>query len=266
MNTDDDWEQWGARDPYFGVLTNPKFRRDVLDAEAKNEFFLSGQTHVHWVLAICRERIDPSFAPQAVLDFGCGVGRLAIAFAQTGSRVVGVDVSESMLAEARRNCAERGTADVELRRSDDELSQVDGSFDLVHSAIVLQHIGVERGRHLFRKLVERIRPGGIGALHVTFALSIHRASYGQPAAEPPPPAPGWSQLARAQLRRLLGGGQPRRQPPETPAEGADPMMQMNYYNLSELLFVLHACGVSGVHTHITDHGGALGAFLFFRRP
>jgi hypothetical protein len=41
-------------------------------------------------------------------------------------------------------------------------------------------------------------------------------------------------------------------------------MQMNFYNLSELFFILHQAGVQQIHTDITDHGGALGAFLFFR--
>ena len=43
-------------------------------------------------------------------------------------------------------------------------------------------------------------------------------------------------------------------------------MQMNYYNLSELMFILQRAGVQQVHTEMTDHGGALGAFLYFQKP
>jgi hypothetical protein len=49
-------------------------------------------------------------------------------------------------------------------------------------------------------------------------------------------------------------------------EPADPEMQMNYYNLSELTFVLQRAGVRWFHTELTDHGGALGAFLYFQMP
>jgi SAM-dependent methyltransferase len=43
-----------------------------------------------------------SFHPKSVLDAGCGTGRVAIELARHGLEVVGVDVDESMIAEARR--------------------------------------------------------------------------------------------------------------------------------------------------------------------
>ncbi len=43
-----------------------------------------------------------SFRPSSVLDAGCGTGRVAIELARHGIEVVGVDVEDSMLAEARR--------------------------------------------------------------------------------------------------------------------------------------------------------------------
>jgi len=43
-----------------------------------------------------------SFGPAAVLDAGCGTGRVAIELARHGIDVVGVDVDASMIAEARR--------------------------------------------------------------------------------------------------------------------------------------------------------------------
>ncbi|MBV9823165.1 MAG: class I SAM-dependent methyltransferase, partial [Actinobacteria bacterium] len=40
--------------------------------------------------------------PATVLDAGCGTGRVAIRLAELGYRVLGVDLDDSMLAEARR--------------------------------------------------------------------------------------------------------------------------------------------------------------------
>lgn len=51
---------------------------------------------------------------QAVLDLGTGTGTLARLFAHRGCRVMGLDPSESMLAEARRLAAEEGV-DIEFR-------------------------------------------------------------------------------------------------------------------------------------------------------
>jgi len=270
MSTDQEWERWGARDPYFGVLTLPQFRSAALTAQDKDMFFVSGQHHVDYVMSACR-RFAADFVPLDVLDFGCGVGRLIVPFAACAQRVVGMDISPSMLAEARRNCDERGTPQVELVGSDDQLLQAPGLFDLVHSCIVLQHLELARGRELFRELVAKVRPGGMGALHVTYGWDIHDASYGLPPPLPapqalPPPMP-WEPV-KTQLRQWLRPAPAPAPPPQSPVAtvDADPEMQMNYYNLSELMYLLNRAGVQQVWTDFTDHGGALGAFLFFRKP
>jgi 2-polyprenyl-3-methyl-5-hydroxy-6-metoxy-1,4-benzoquinol methylase len=47
-----------------------------------------------------------TFTPTSVLDAGCGTGRVAIELARDGISVVGVDLDESMIAEARRRAPE----------------------------------------------------------------------------------------------------------------------------------------------------------------
>src|ERR1700732_2454646 len=121
LSTDGDWEDWGRRDPYFAVLTDPKYRRDKLTEVAKNEFFDSGRIHVDHVMRIIRRHVDTEFAPKRALDFGCGVGRVLIPLAEVAQEVVGLDVSPSMLQEAKRNCEERGITNAELLASDEEL-------------------------------------------------------------------------------------------------------------------------------------------------
>jgi ubiquinone/menaquinone biosynthesis C-methylase UbiE len=49
--------------------------------------------------------------PGPVIELGVGTGRIAIPTAQAGQRVIGVDLSSAMLAEARRRAAEAGVAD-----------------------------------------------------------------------------------------------------------------------------------------------------------
>ncbi len=263
MSTDTEWEKWGAKDPYFGVLTNPKYRATNITKEAKEEFFALGRWHVDHVLQVCRTQLDTSFNPQRVLEFGCGVGRLAIPFAQTGAQVVGVDISPSMLAEARRNCEAAGLLScIELLGSDDDLSLVTGDFDLVHSCIVIQHIEIPRGLKIFQELVRRVRPGGIGALHVTFAWDLHRETLGVfQIPQPSPSLPWWRHWRQAVVAVLRGTPELAPAPPD-----ADPEMQMNFYNLSQLMFVLQQAGAGMVHCQLTDHGGAIGAFMFFRKP
>ena len=270
MSTDVEWEKWALQDPYFSVLTDPKFRNGELTAEAKEEFFHSGRVHAEHMLHSCRAHIDATFAPQRVLDFGCGVGRVLIAFAALTREAVGMDVAPTMLAEARKNCELRAAANVSLVVSDDTLSAAEGQFDLVHSCIVLQHIEVSRGRAIFARLVDKVAPGGCGAIHVTYGWDVHAATFGVPPPLPTP-APVNSLLAQAKATvRCLAEPFLSSKKEATVAAAvsgrADPEMQMNYYNLSELMFILHRAGVHRIHSEFTDHGGALGMFLYFQKP
>jgi ubiquinone/menaquinone biosynthesis C-methylase UbiE len=76
-----------------------------------------------------------------VLDVGCGTGRLAVALAERGARVWGVDPSEEMLAEAKANSGGR----VALKRaSADALPFKDGWFERTVFRLVV-HL-VDRSR------------------------------------------------------------------------------------------------------------------------
>jgi SAM-dependent methyltransferase len=242
MSTDADWEEWGRRDPYFGVITDPKFRSARINEDAKRDFLASGESHVHGVLSTIRKYIDPGFAPKTVLDFGCGVGRLLLPFAKLAEDVVGLDVSPSMLQEARRNCDEQRLHNVRLFRSDDDLSTLTGPFDLIHSCIVFQHIPAERGRALFSKLLRHLSAGSVGAFQLTYSKASFASTHGL---APPELAP-------------VGAPHPR------VATDTDPLMQMNPYNLNEILFLMQRRGILQFHGEYTDHGGELGVFLFFQ--
>ena len=251
MSTDSAWEEWGRKDPYYGVITSQKFRRAELTDEAKKEFFESGRTHADYVLQMIRHYIDPTFQPRSILDFGCGVGRLIVPFAKIAKEVVGLDVSSHMLAEAKKNCDELGVNNVRLLLSDDNLSVLTDTYDFIHSYIVFQHIAPERGREIFRNLLSHLSAGGVGAVHFSYSKSRYAGTHGV--------AP----LAPASSSGVDGttSASPAALPPN-----ADPEMQMNPYHLNELLFLMQNAGVHRFHVEFTDHGGELGVFLYFQKP
>jgi SAM-dependent methyltransferase len=179
--------------------------------------------------------------PRSILDFGCGVGRVLAPFAKIADEVVGLDVSPSMLQEARRNCDEHQLRNVRLLVSDDNLSALTGEFDLIHSCIVFQHIPVERGRAIFSKLLRHLRPGGVGALQLTYSKTRYASTHGVA----PPTLP----LSPAATPLIPGD--------------TDPEIQMNPYNINEILFLMQCQGVQQFHAEFSDHGGELGVFLFF---
>ncbi len=84
------------------------------------------------------EFLDP-VEGRRVLDVGVGTGRAAIALAQRGGRVTGVDASEQMLQVAARRAQDQG-ASVDLRVGDAHaLAFADQSFDAAVSLRVLMH-------------------------------------------------------------------------------------------------------------------------------
>jgi 2-polyprenyl-3-methyl-5-hydroxy-6-metoxy-1,4-benzoquinol methylase len=150
-DSDQDWERLARTDPYYAVLTEPKYHGELSKSD-RAEFFRTGEVHVSEMLSIIRSRLHPTFAPARALDFGCGVGRLLIPLAARCREVTGVDVSPAMLEEARRNCDAAGASHVRLVKSEDTLAGLEAGFDFVHSYIVLQHIPVSRGERLVREL------------------------------------------------------------------------------------------------------------------
>ena len=246
-DSDRDWEAFGKRDPYFAVLTAPEFH-GALTGSARDKFFASGEEHIEMMFSIIQQSLDASFAPQTALDFGCGVGRLVIPLARRCAAVTGVDISRSMLAEARRNCEAAGLRNVSLVEGDDELSRVGGTFDFVHSYIVLQHIPVERGERLIARLASLIAPGGVGMFQVPYTTGrktlADRALY-------------WSRMHVPGARALLNLA--RRRSVDTP------VMQMNAYSITNLLDILRDAGCREVHVRYSDHDGARGALLFARK-
>ena len=246
-NTDRAWEQFGRDDPYFGVLTKDRFRKNNITDNSRQEFFESGYRHVNRLVETIKVHIDPNFTATRALDFGCGVGRIVIPLASVADHVVGADVSESMLREAKRNCSARSMTNIDFIKSDDRLSNLDGKFNLIHSFIVFQHIPVRRGEFLFGNLLEFLDDGGICAIHVTYDKRYPAKKLAPWIKEYIPLSKHLVNLAKG--RRLLS-----------------PQMQMNSYCMNRLLAMLQKARISEFHAQFTDHEGVLGAVLFFRKP
>lgn len=188
MGTDRDWERWGANDPYFGVISNEAYRSGAMSADSRAQFFASGKAHVAGTLAALRDLFGVEVAPCSVLDFGCGVGRLVIPFARASGHVTGMDISPSMLAETRANCAAEGLSNVSLLQSTgDRLPELHASYDLIHSDIVLPHIAWARGRTIIGALARHVTPGGFLALQIAHCMhgTARNASAGQAALRVP---------------------------------------------------------------------------------
>ncbi len=252
-DSDKTWEAFGKSDPYFGVLTHDDYRIDNLTQDRKRAFFESGERCTEFMLGTVREHLDSSFQPANGLDFGCGVGRLTIPLARLCKSMIGVDVSDSMLAEATKNARERGVSSATFVKSDDRLSRISGPLDFVHSLIVFQHIPCHRGELILKRLIDLLRDGGVGMLHFTCSWSSETPRARRLLTEAYKSVP-LLYAARNVLKRLPAG---------------ERMMQMNRYDLNRLLRILHESGCHRLHVRFTetDYFGHPfhGIILFFQK-
>ena len=101
-------------------------------------------------------------AGETVLDLGCGAGTdLLIAAQMVGprGRVIGIDMTESMLTRARQSAAALGLENVELHRSlIESLPVEDASVDVVTSNGVIDLIPDKDA--VFGEIDRVLRPGG----------------------------------------------------------------------------------------------------------
>ena len=243
--SDSDWRKWGRIDPYFGVVSFDEFKADRI-ADNRARFFDTGRREIEIALNDIAARYG-DVARLRALDFGSGVGRLALPLAERYDEVVGVDISDAMIAEARDNCCDAGVRNAHFVLSDDELTRVSGSFDLVHSYIVLQHIPVDRGLALTSQMLSRLAPGGVACLHYSLQRTL-------------PPAREFVYMLkhRAPFGRLVMNLLQRR------AWDA-PAMQMNNYPLARILRLYAQHGLEDVFVAPEWQETALTARIYGRK-
>jgi SAM-dependent methyltransferase len=90
------------------------------------------------------------------LDFACGTGRITATVAPLVRESFGIDLSESMLAEARSKCPATHFMRVDLTREDVEI----GEFDLVTSFRFFGNAQDELRQAALGAIAKRLRPQG----------------------------------------------------------------------------------------------------------
>ena len=146
----------------------------MTDANSAQRQHWNEQVGSVWVAY--QERLDRQIGPhgeralallaarpgERVLDLGCGCGDSSLTLARSvapGGKVLGLDLSEPMLARARERAAAAGLANLELRAADVQSAALPpGSFDAAFSRFGVMFFSDPVTA--FRNVLGALRPGG----------------------------------------------------------------------------------------------------------
>jgi cyclopropane fatty-acyl-phospholipid synthase-like methyltransferase len=118
------WESFAQEDAEFYIWT------------AGTDFRGSGERDAKRILALA----EPHLAQRrAVLEIGCGIGRILVPMRRSFDHAIGVDISPTMLERLKVSAADAGLTQVRGVLAG-EAWETMGPIDLVYSHIVLQHI------------------------------------------------------------------------------------------------------------------------------
>ena len=100
-----------------------------------------------------------------VLDFGCGMGNLALAAARRGCSVVALDGSSAAISHLRA-MAKRESLAVDAVQADLRNFEVSEDFDTIVSIGLLMFFDCDAAFRSLANLQAHVRPGGIAVINV----------------------------------------------------------------------------------------------------
>ena len=160
-----DWEDLGDLDPVWAILSRDAGKHGGCDLD---DFFATGEEEIARMLDHAG-RLGYPAKNDSALDFGCGIGRLSRALATRFDEVLGIDIFERMVEQARElNGSFTNCRFIVVDEGPQALP--DERFDLIYTRIVLQHLP---SRELIADyvvaLIGRLKPGGL----LVFQLPSH---------------------------------------------------------------------------------------------
>src|SRR5690606_35788662 len=125
----------------------------------QEKFFQTGVGDIHRYFESFFLSCHPNLKRGVALDFGCGVGRLTRPLSQHFEICIGVDISSTMVERA--NALKQQEKQIFLLNQREDLGMfASGSFDLVFTLIVLQHMEPDLHQAYLREFARILRPGG----------------------------------------------------------------------------------------------------------
>lgn len=178
------WNQTGEH----GWRAHSHFR----DADVFEEVDWAGVGTDHWALFSRLARVAaPELSLDRVVEWGCGGGANAVAFAPHCREFIGVDVNKEALIECRRQVDAVGAAafsgvEIDLTTPESAVSQI-GEVDLFLCVYVLELVpSPEYARRLMRIAHQVLSTGGLAFVQVKYQTTDWRTAPATTATAAPP--------------------------------------------------------------------------------
>jgi SAM-dependent methyltransferase len=165
------WDARAREDAYYFVDSRLEY-----GSPDEQAFWDGGEEALDNLLAVLGVKVEPD---HAVVDIGCGLGRLTRPLAQRAERVTALDVSNEMIVRARE--LNRELTNVDWLHGDGQSLQPvpDASVDACISHVVFRHIPDPAVTLAYVAEMGRVlRPGGFGAFELSNKPEphVHRSS------------------------------------------------------------------------------------------
>ncbi|CAN5407787.1 hypothetical protein BH10PLA1_BH10PLA1_13510 [soil metagenome] len=232
------WETNAEEDAMWAVLTDPKKTGQKWDRET---FYRTGRNEIDAVFNyLLGQKLEVQTQGTA-LDFGCGVGRLTQALAGRFTTAIGVDISQSMVDQAKKNDQTNGKCEFVVNKKTDLSQFTDAQFIFIYSSIVLQHMDPSFASLYIKEFVRLLKPNGLLVFQIPDqfippAVTLRERYYQLRA----------SLSLGTRLRRILGAA---------PKERSASVIEMNLLPEAKVRKLVSDVGgevINVVHTNSTD--------------
>jgi len=135
-----------------------------------NWFLASGRAQANYLRSLVAEAGEPLGQMDAILEFGCGCGRITRWWGPEAARtrIYGCDYNEDLVQWCESNLS---FAHVTRNELSPPLPYGDNSFDLVYAFSVFTHLSVDLARDWLGEMARVSKPGGL------IWFTVHGRSY-----------------------------------------------------------------------------------------
>lgn len=243
-----EWKKWGETDPLMGVATRAGKSVDGVDPWQDEEFYDLGRSD--WS-DFAQRWSRCGYNSDSCLEIGCGVGRITQQLASDFQHVYALDVSEGMLAFARKHIQSKSVTF--LLGDGLRVPLPNASVTSVFSTHVFQHFdSIQHASGYFEEVARVLKPEGSLMIH----LPIHH----------------WPAMAGAfnllyRTRKQLGDIRARVRRQLIRLRMSNGFMRGLSYSQTYLFEFLPSCGLTNVEIMVfpTTAERTIHSFVFARR-